>query len=502
VGISRIKYTSGVLLHPTSFPSSYGIGDLGSSAYEFIEWLHQTGFTLWQVLPLAPPAENLCPYFSHSSVGGNPLLISPDKLVTMGLLEESDLPSKEITGMVDVEIATKIKSPLFKKAFRSFLQDSQKYEKEFSSFLETEKSWVRDYSLFHFFHQKEEKIWTNWGEECRNFSKIDSGKLLTSLIPLEVENIQYHQFLQWIFHKQYSELREYAHSKGVSIIGDIPQFSPLNSLECWKNPEYFELDQNGKPIHLTGVPPDDFSEEGQLWKHPQYNWEKIKEDDFLMWLEKFDYFARHFDFIRLDHFIALERAWYIDGENLDPKNGVWKKTLGRELLQAVTTKMPDLQIIAEDLGVMDEAVEKLRDDFKLPGMHITQCELLSKDYDSMKSKIITNSVTYTGTHDNDTAKGMIEALPEEKCAEILSKLNIKSKKEFPVALIRESLESPSQTVIIPLQDILELDSSSRFNNPGTTNETNWTWRYNSKDLNANASKKMRALIDEANRLPC
>lgn len=474
---------SGILVHPTSFPSPYGIGDLGPGAYEFIDFLEASGQHLWQVLPLGPTGFGDSPYQGFSAFAGQPLIISPDLLKEEHLLTDSDfeeMPEWD-PKKVDYGPAITFKTGLLKKAWAAFAHTPDKTMiEEFESFCEAEREWLDDYTLFmackdHF----EGRCWLEWDEEIRMPSE-KTKKLWREKL---AEDIHYYSFVQFIFQKQWMELRAYAHEKEIDIIGDIPIFVALDSADVWANKKLFQLDTKGYPTSVAGVPPDYFSATGQLWGNPLYDWEYHKETGYKWWIRRVKRQLAMTDYLRIDHFRGFEAYWSVPADEETAINGEWVKGPCEDLFHAIARELgDDLPILAEDLGVITPEVEHLRDRLGFPGMKVLQFGF----GDMNDEKYIpfyyttTNCVCYTGTHDNDTTMGWYREQPEI-IRDRIRRMGNTDGNAVSYDFIRFCLGSIAKFAIFPIQDLFLLGSEARMNTPGVA-AANWAFRYTSDEL--------------------
>lgn len=473
---------SGVLLHPTCLPSPYGIGDLGESAYRFVDFLYHSGQKLWQVLPLGPTGYGNSPYMSYSAIAGNPYLISPEILQEMGLLtaeELADVPAFP-TDRVDFERVMPYKMQLLRRAFERFRACDQ-LAKKFAEFCHAEKDWLEDYALFMALQQKyPDQTWNYWETAIaqRHPQAIARQRELLH------SEVQFHQFLQFQFFQQWLKLKEYANQRHIQIIGDIPIYVSHHSVDVWVNPQNFMLNpSDGSVAWMAGVPPDYFSPTGQLWGNPVYNWAYLQETNFAWWIQRFRFLRRFVDLIRIDHFRGFEAFWQVPAGETTAVKGEWRKAPGKALFQTLVQELGELPILAEDLGVITPEVEELRDRFGFPGMRVLLFAFNGgSDNIHLPHHFVPNSVVYTGTHDNDTAVGWWQrASRSEKQFFYRYLTGYAVGEEINWAVIRLALASVSNLAIIPLQDILGLDNSARMNTPATI-EGNWEWRLASLDL--------------------
>jgi 4-alpha-glucanotransferase len=498
---------SGVLLHPTSLPGKHGIGDLGKEAYQFIDFMKEAGLTLWQVLPLGPTGYGDSPYASFSTHGGNPLIISPQLLMEQGYLEEKDFGDEPSFDKNSVDFGSLIpwKKELLNKAAQNFLKKNP-HDKAFLIFCREESHWLDDFSLFmsvkEHFDQKafssgvHGAMWSNYWD--RDIALKESGAVKAWSQKLHVE-IQKHKILQYFFFRQWLGVREYANKKGIQIIGDIPIFVAPDSVDVWANRELFLLNSDGAPSSVAGVPPDYFSETGQLWGNPLYNWKVMEKRHFKWWIERIKGTLKLVDIIRVDHFRGFEAFWQVPGGNKNAVEGQWVKAPGKKLFKQVKKSLGILPILAEDLGVITDEVNELRDHFNFPGMRILQFAFdmaegesgLDADNLFLPHNYVRNSVVYTGTHDNSTMKGWLDTCKKEEMEYIHDYFGYKDKN--PVWMfIRMALSSTSAYCIIPLQDFLELDDKARMNIPSTLGG-NWSWRFSEKMITGKLKEKILKL---------
>ena len=494
----RFPRSSGTLVHPTSFPGKYGIGDFGNEARTFLDFLERTHQTIWQVLPLTPTGYGNSPYASFSAFAGNPYLISPDILVSKGLLTKAEAAKTELPARVEVDYdkAFSNKDALFKIASERFYASlNTEEEKKFKAFKKENKHWLDDYVLFmacalHYNKQP----WNTWDKDIAQ-RKPAALKSYKKKFKDEIE-LQY--WMQYEFDNQWMNLKKYANEKNIRVVGDIPIFVDHNSSDVWANPKYFEVDKQGNRVLVAGVPPDYFSETGQLWGNPQYNWKELEKDGFSWWVDRFKHMFKTCDAIRVDHFRGFDEYWEVKADEKTAINGTWVQGPGEKLFDTILKECGELPIIAEDLGFVTEGVEKLRDKYAFPGMKIIQ---FAFDADSKNAFLphnyTQNSVVYTGTHDNDTTIGWFNQAPEEEKHRV--RVYTKSDgAEINWEFIRLGMLSVSDQAIFPLQDYMNLDGSHRMNFPGTSSG-NWLWRYTHAMFSSLDEDRIRFLIDLSNR---
>ncbi len=495
--------SSGILLHPTSLPGRFGVGDLGDEAYRFVDFLAASGQSLWQVLPLGPTGFGDSPYQCFSAFAGNTLLVSPERLVQDGLLTGEDLAHTPIlpSEAVDFGNVINFKNALLRQAFERFKQGAaQALRVEFESFSHQASSWLDDYALYRALKNAHDgRPWNEWEPK---FTRRDTTALVNAQEHLS-EEIDAQKFYQFLFFRQWGALKSYCHERGIKLVGDIPIFVARDSADVWMNPDQFKLDEAGNPLVVAGVPPDYFSSTGQYWGNPIYNWDRMLADGFRWWIERVRATLEIYDIVRVDHFRGFAASWEIPGKDKTAERGLWVNVPGRELFTAIKHALGDLPIIAEDLGVITPDVEALRDDFGLPGMRILQFafggDTLNHD---LPHNYIKNSVVYTGTHDNDTTVGWFTSVAgegstrnaaqiERERAFCLNYLNTDGH-EIHWDFIRAVLASVADTAIIPLQDLLGLGNEARMNLPNSTSG-NWSWRYKAGALTPELAERLKHL---------
>lgn len=493
------KKYSGILLHPTSLPSPYGIGDLGKGAYEFVDYLVEAGQTLWQTLPLGPTGFGDSPYQSFSAFAGQKLLISPQLLLQDGLLWIEDV--REIPDFnprqVDYGWVLDYKNQLFEKAFDRFRDNAAPdMWNAYEAFCKENKEWLPDYVFFMAckdLHQG--RNWLEWERELVNPTPQVKERYQEKLS----REIQYYCFLQFIFFKQWKALKDYANAKGIRIIGDIPIFVSLDSADVWANKSMFQLDSNGYPLAVAGVPPDYFSETGQLWGNPLYDWKEHEKDGFGWWIARIKHQLKLFDILRVDHFRGFEAYWAVPYGEPTAIGGEWCKAPGKKLFTAIEKAFgKKLPIWAEDLGVITPEVEELRDAFGFPGMKVLQFAFEDlEDNEMMPEHHTENAICYPGTHDNNTAIGWYQNISMESKAKV-SEYTHAGGATVHWDLIRIAMESKANYAIIPMQDILGLDSSARMNIPGVV-ARNWAWRFEMSQIDSFWTDYLRELTKKNGR---
>jgi 4-alpha-glucanotransferase len=479
--------SSGVLLHPTSLPGPHGVGDFGSDAYRFADFLHSAGQRLWQVLPLNPTGYADSPFQCFSASAGNPLLISLELLADQGLLSKNELRRVPRFPLetVDYGAAIAFKTPLLQKAATTFFADaSAEHRHAFEEFCRANASWLDDFALFMAVKQSHNlAAWTNWQSDITARQPEAMKHWSARLAP----SIEGQKFFQYEFFQQWQELRAYGRERNIRIIGDVPIYIAHDSADVWSNRQFFLLDERGHPLKASGVPPDYFSATGQLWGNPIYNWPLLKQTGYQWWIERLRSALRLYDFVRIDHFRGFEAYWEVPGSETTALNGRWVKGPGGELFSVLRKELGDLPIIAENLGVITPEVEAIRHEFGFPGMAILQFAF-GNDPQAPTFKphnYVRDLVAYTGTHDNDTVVGWWNSggasdstrTPEEVAKEHAYARAYLGFTDDPIhwVLIRAIMSSVANTAIAPMQDILGLGSEARMNLPGMASGF-WKWR--------------------------
>jgi len=483
---------SGILLHPTSLPGKYGIGTLGYEAFRFIDFLVKAKQKFWQILPLGPTGFADSPYQCFSAHAGNPNLIDLEFLVKKHLLNQEDLNNISELGdnSVDFGVLHNVRAPLLEKAFEAFPERTDNTEKlRLRNFIKNQNHWINDYALFRAIKEHfQQKPWYLWDEPVKR-KEPDAIKHFQSVLQ---RRIDYHKFIQYLFFIQWIDVKDYAHKKKIRIIGDIPLYIALDSADAWSNPELFEFDEKRNPLRVGGVPPDYFSETGQLWGNPLFRWDILKKTGYKWWIERIKTNLFLFDFVRIDHFRGFSAYWAVPYSEKTAINGKWIAGPGKDFFETLKKELIDLPIIAEDLGVITPDVEELRDGFNLPGMKILEFAFDSSEAnDYLPHNYPRNCIVYTGTHDNDTVVGWFKKSKEDDREYVLDYLNSDGR-DINWAFIRLAWASVANTSIVPMQDILGLDSSARMNLPGTT-VNNWTWRAKTGDFSDEIAEKLAAM---------
>ena len=473
---------SGILLHPTSLPGPDGIGDLGPEAYRWIDFIHRSGCQFWQVLPLGPTGYADSPYQCFSAIAGNPYLISATALLDQGLLTKSDLVDRPNfpTERVDYGPVINWKITLLRRAFQNFRsKGNASIHGAFDAFKNAHKEWLTPYATFMAIKEQQGGGgWNAWPEALRK----REPRTLEKFINENSASIDFQSFLQFLFNRQWTALRDYAHEKGLRIIGDIPIFVAYDSADVWVHKELFYLDDEGLPEVVAGVPPDYFSETGQLWGNPLYKWDVHQADGYKWWLKRMRAVLNQVDIVRLDHFRGFEGYWEVPFGNETAENGQWVKGPGEAFLTVMKEGLGELPIIAEDLGVITNPVIQMRDHFNLPGMKIFQFAFASDpDDDFLPHNYPVNCVAYTGTHDNNTTLGWYETAPERE-QDLCRRYLARSGQDIAWSMIRALWGSVAAWVLAPMQDFLSLSTWARMNYPGTASG-NWGWRMHPDTIN-------------------
>lgn len=481
---------SGILMPIASLPSRYGVGDFGKGAYEFADCIRQMGFGVWQILPLNPLGYGNSPYQPYSSYAGDPLYISLEKLAEEGLLPEEPEEFRKDSQVIDYEAVRSYKDEYLRKAFRNFLPD-ENYE-EFAS-----QDWVYQYGVFYMLKWKNNrKCWLDW-EEKDKFWMIRQDIEFT---PQQEEEIQYQMFLQYIFYCHWMELKGYVNSLGIKIMGDLPFYVGIDSLDVWANAKCFLLDENFRPTYIAGVPPDYFSPTGQRWGNPIYDWDYLRETGYQFWIERIGYNRDLFDIVRIDHFRAFDTYWKIPADCPTAIEGEWIEAPGYEVFEHLLKQYPDIEIVIEDLGDLRPEVGMLRDHFGFKGMKIYQFSLdpneKNNDFPDRE-----NLILYTGTHDNQTIKAWYLSKDEATQQEVDELFRKKGCEEEKLAhrFIHGVFQSIAELSVVTVQDILNLGDEARLNQPGTTGSPNWEWRITNLEKLKEEMPIIYNLIEKTNR---
>ena len=463
---------SGILMHITSLPGPYGVGTMGRQAFAFVDFLRQAGQQYWQVLPLTPTGYGDSPYQSCSSYAGNHYMIDLDFLAEEGLLTQQELQEihwGEQPSRVDFGRLYQNRLGILRKAFSRFCENAQ-----FQQFLDENVSWLTDFALYMALKDKFGGApWYQWPNplKFREASAIEAANAELN------EEIHFYCFQQYLFYKQWGALRDYAHANGVKIIGDVPIYVPYDSVEVWKEPQYFQLDKNFAPTAVAGCPPDAFSEDGQLWGNPLYRWDRMKENGYQWWIHRLAAAGKLYDVVRLDHFRGFEAYWSVPFGDETARNGRWIKGPGMDFINTIKEKLPQISLIAEDLGFLTKEVLDLRDESGFPGMKVLEFAFDSREpSDYLPHTYPRNSVCYIGTHDNMTMRQWFETAPPDAVAYATEYMGLNQREGLVWGVIRTAMSSVSDLCVIQMQDLLNLGGEARMNFPGTMTNANWTWR--------------------------
>ena len=496
---------SGILLHPTSLPGAHGIGDFGSEAYRFVEFLHSAGQKFWQVLPLNPTGYADSPFQCFSASAGNPLLISLDRLTEEGLLSRNDLLGSPVFPVetVDYGAVIEFKMPLLQKAATNFFASASADDRlRFERFCQANASWLDDFALFMAVKGVHNLVeWTKWPSDIAG-RESEAMKRWSERLASSIES---QKFFQYEFSRQWQDLRDYGRQRGIRIIGDLPIYVAHDSADVWSNRRFFLLDEGGSPLKIAGVPPDYFSATGQCWGNPIYNWPLLQETAYEWWVDRLRSALRFYDVVRIDHFRGFEAYWEVPGRETTAINGRWVKGPGRELFSVLRKELGDLPIIAENLGVITPEVEDIRHEFDFPGMAILQFAF-GNDPQAPTFKphnYVHDLVAYTGTHDNDTVVGWWTSSgigDSTRSVEDVAKEHAHARayfgfKDEPIhwVMIRGIMSSVANTAIVPLQDVLGLGTEARMNLPGTSSG-NWKWRMKPGAETSEIATRLREMV--------
>ena len=493
------RRTSGVLCHITSLSSEYGVGDLGPTSHRFVKFLADSDQSIWQMLPLCPPARNDSPYSCYSAMAGNPVMISLDGLVDDGLLSAEDLTPiyGGSANFVDFDQVMSAKAGLLKLAHARFRESSNgNLAEQFQAFKTSAAHWLNDFARYDALMRKFDQIdWSFWPKDI---AMRDEAALARADEEL-AEQIEHAKFVQFIFDYQWKKLRTYANDRGVMLCGDMPIFVAHESSDVWANQSLFSLDDEGRPALVAGVPPDYFSETGQLWGNPQYDWEALQRTDYRWWTDRFARTLEQFDLLRVDHFRAFEAYWEIPASAKTAVDGKWVTGPGAAPFRAATAELGDMLIIAEDLGLITDAVYELRDALEFPGMRVMQFGFGNADDDYHRpSAYPAHSVAYTGTHDNDTVIGWYKDQQDAPGFRDLIAPIVTEPDNVHLQLIKAVLSSQADTTIIPIQDLLGLGNEAKMNTPGEA-KGNWSWCLAPDQLTPTHAVQLKWITEETGR---
>jgi 4-alpha-glucanotransferase len=471
----------------TSLPGRFGIGDLGPAADRFLEWAEAAGQSLWQILPLGPTGYGSSPYGTQSAFAGNPLLISPERLVEDGYLAHSELD--EIPDFsrerVEWDRMRRWKDGILRRAWTRSRGERTRADLESFRTAPEQRSWLPEWTLFAALSAKIPRA--EWPREIERRNPEALAAARRDLAP----EIEYQEFLQLLFFRQWDRVRGEAHRRGISILGDVPIYVPGDSADAWARPDLFDLDENGRPIEVAGVPPDFFSKTGQLWGYPLYRWDRMEADGFSWWIERLRAAFRVADVVRLDHFRAFAAYWAVPAGDPTAVDGRWKPGPGGALFDAVRGALGDLPLVAEDLGTITPDVRALLEDLGLPGMKVLQFAFYEPDSPYLPHRHVPNAVVYTGTHDNDTARGWWSTLTAEERGRVHDYLG-STGIEIEWDLIRAAQASVADRAIVPVQDVFGLGSEGRMNTPALA-AGNWSWRAREEDFRPDRADRLARL---------
>jgi 4-alpha-glucanotransferase len=485
---------SGILLHPTSLPGRFGIGDLGEAAYRFVDFLAESRQGYWQIMPLGPTSYGDSPYQALSAFAGNPLLINLESLVEQHYLAPWDFDGAPAfpEHYVDYGPVIDYKQRLLRLSHQNFKANSREIQNaELVDFIEANRSWLEDYALFAALKDHHAGAsWDTWEQDVATRQPAALERWRNALDDL----IGYHIYTQYIFHQQWEKLKAYANQHNVHIIGDIPIFVAYDSVDTWAHQEQFYCDEQGKPTLVAGVPPDYFSATGQLWGNPLYRWDVMGKSGYAWWIERFKRTLQQVDVIRLDHFRGFEACWAVPAGEETAVNGKWLKVPGKDLFQAVGKALGSVPVIAEDLGLITPEVQQLREELGFPGMKVLQFAFSGEPENLyLPHNYEGNCVVYTGTHDNDTTLGWFSSLGDQDRHFVKQYLGARSE-AMNWELIRLALMSVAHTAIFPLQDVLGIGSEGRMNTPGRASG-NWSWRYLPHMLTGAVAQRLKAMTE-------
>ena len=492
-----MKRCSAVLMPMSSLPSPYGIGGLGKSAYEFIDFLKAAGQSYWQLLPIGPTSYGDSPYSSFSTFAGNPYFIDLEDLLEQGLLTEADLEGIDWGSQPDHVDYGCVYNSRFKVLRLAFSRGRERLEKELEDFRRENESWLEDYALY--MAVKAEfgmSSWTQWPDEAIRRHQQPALEAYRRKLSPEVD---FYVFMQYLFYSQWKKLRAYAQEQGIGFIGDIPIYVAMDSADVWAEPEFFQLDEDNMPKQVAGVPPDAFTADGQLWGNPLYDWDRMERDGFGWWIRRIDGAKNLYDLIRIDHFRGLESYWSVPYGASTAKKGQWKKGPGMKLVGVLTSWFHDLGFIAEDLGYVTPEVKDLLDRSGLPGMKVMQFAFDAHgESDYLPHRCEKNSVCYIGTHDNDTIEGWLSTMSQEDKDFAKRYMHITEDEGWCWGMIRSGMATASDLFVVQMQDLLQLPGDCRMNLPGSS-RGNWQWRMLPDALTEELAKKLRLYTETFRR---
>lgn len=498
LGSENILRKSGVLMHLSSLPSPYGIGTMGQAARDFVDFLQESGQAYWQILPICPTSYGNSPYQSYSTFAGNPYFIDLDELKNMGILCCQDY--ENVAWMYDLEqvdygILNEKRFSVLQKAAKNFLENPTE---EFHVFCTENEEWLPDYALFMALKEAHEgKPWSEWMLPYRN---RDERAIVQAKYTYEMK-INFWKVFQFFFFKQWQDLKKYANKKGIEIIGDLPIYVSLDSVDVWSHPELFQLDENRNPTKVAGCPPDAFSDDGQLWGNPLYNWDYMEKNGFQWWIQRIQYICKVYDVVRIDHFRGFDSYYAIPFGEKTAQNGVWKKGPGMKFFRKLEEEIGRQRIIAEDLGDITESVRKLLEESGFPGMKVLEFAFDSNhvgENEYLPHNFVEKCVAYAGTHDNNTIEGWFEEITEDDAEYAREYLRLTENNQS-WGMLQALWESPAGLVIAQMQDILSLGQEARMNTPSTL-ENNWSWRVRPEVFTHALAYKLRNMTTMYGRL--
>lgn len=478
-------------MHISSLPSPYGIGTLGKAAYDFADFLHHAGQRYWQILPIGPTSYGDSPYQSFSTCAGNPYFIDLDLLEQNGLLTREEINAVDWgtdTGRVDYGFQYSVRFDLL---YHAYLRGRDRDADALREFRDA-NPWVEEYALYMALKRSNSmQSWEHWPEEIRLRRPGAADTYATVL----AEDTNFFIYLQFLFFRQWNRLRDYVHGLGIRIIGDLPIYVPYDSCDVWANPQLFQLDEGGLPTGVAGVPPDYFSEDGQLWGNPLYNWDAMRADGYRWWMQRIAAAGRLFDVIRIDHFRGLESYWSVPYGDVNARRGHWVKGPGQDFIDAVRRSFPELHLIAEDLGFLTPEVIELQRDSGYPGMKVLEFAFDPREPSNyLPHRYTTNCICYSGTHDNETLVQWLDGASPETVQYVQEYLGLRDRSECVKGILRAGMASVADVFIAQLQDYLELGAEARMNEPGTLSTKNWSWRVDASLLTDELADRIARMV--------
>ena len=478
-------------MHISSLPSPYGIGTLGKAAYDFADFLHHAGQRYWQILPIGPTSYGDSPYQSFSTCAGNPYFIDLDLLEQDGLLTREEINAVDWgtdTGRVDYGFQYSVRFDLL---YHAYLRGRDRDADALREFRDA-NPWVEEYALYMALKRSNSmQSWEHWPEEIRLRRPGAADTYATVL----AEDTNFFIYLQFLFFRQWNRLRDYVHGLGIRIIGDLPIYVPYDSCDVWANPQLFQLDEGGLPTGVAGVPPDYFSEDGQLWGNPLYNWDAMRADGYRWWMQRIAAAGRLFDVIRIDHFRGLESYWSVPYGDVNARRGRWVKGPGQDFIDAVRRSFPELHLIAEDLGFLTPEVIELQRNSGYPGMKVLEFAFDPREPSNyLPHRYTTNCICYSGTHDNETLVQWLDGASPETVQYVQEYLGLRDRSECVKGILRAGMASVADVFIAQLQDYLELGAEARMNEPGTLSTKNWSWRVDASLLTDELADRIARMV--------